>query len=110
MGHAMQDWLIAFTAMTALSATGFVVVAVLWLRKMRETVSKALAEGANQQVRMAQRLADALSQVQKQHHNYDQQLQNLAEAGLRLRQELVNVSTRLEHSQADAARGDQTLH
>ncbi len=106
----MQDWIIAFAAVTAVSVTGFVVVAVLWLRKLRETVSTALAETANQQVRTAQRLGDALSHVQKQQQNYEQQLQNLAQAGLRLRQELVNVSARLEHNQADAGRGDQTLH
>ncbi len=106
----MQDWIVVFTAVTALSATGFVVVAVLWLRKLRETVATSLAEAANQQVRTAQRLSDALSQVQKQQYNYDQQLQNLAQAGLRLRQELVNVNTRLEHQQSDIIRGDSTVH
>ncbi len=106
----MQDWIIGFTAITALSATGFVVVAVLWLKRLRETVSSALAEAANQQVRTAQRLGDALAQLQKQQHNYDQQLHNLAQAGLRLRQELVNVTAKLEHNQAEAPRGDQTLH
>ncbi|MFY9287705.1 MAG: hypothetical protein WAO98_04305 [Alphaproteobacteria bacterium] len=106
----MQDWILIFAAVTAFSATGFVVVAVLWLRKLRETVGTALTEAANQQVRTAQRLGDAIAQVQKQQHNYDQQLQNLAQAGLRLRQELVNVSTKLEHSQADTHRGDSTIH
>jgi len=108
----MQDWIIIFAAVTAVSATGFVVVAVLWLRRLRETVSTALAEAANQQVRTAQRLSDALAQVQKQQHNYEQQLQNLAQAGLRLRQEIVNVSSRLEHRQQSESpvRGDQTLH
>ncbi len=106
----MQDWIVVFAAITAVSATGFVVVAVLWLRKLRETVSTALAEAANQQVRTAQRLSDALAQVQKQQHNYDQQLQNLAQAGLRLRQELVNVNARLEVHQSDAVRGDSTIH
>jgi chromosome segregation ATPase len=106
----MQDWILIFAAITAISATGFVVVAVMWLRKLRETVSISLAEAANQQVRTAQRLSDSLAQVQKQQHNYDQQLQNLAQAGLRLRQELVNVNARLETHQSDAVRGDSTLH
>ena len=106
----MQDWIVGFTAVTALSAIGFVAVAVLWLRKLRESVASALAEAANQQVRTAQRLNDALAQVQKQQHNYEQQVQNLAQAGLRLRQELVNVATRLDHTQADAVRGDSTIH
>lgn len=106
----MQDWIVVFAAITAVSATGFVVVAVMWLRKLRETVSTSLAEAANQQVRTAQRLGDALGQVQKQQHNYDQQLQNLAQAGLRLRQEIVNVNARLESNQTDVMRGDSTIH
>jgi chromosome segregation ATPase len=107
----MSQWIIvALTAMTALSATGFVVIAVLWLRRLRETVSTALTEAANQQVRTSQRLGDAIAQLQKQQQHYEHQLQTLAQAGLRLRQELVNMSTRLEHSQSDIARGDHTLH
>lgn len=106
----MQDWIVVLTAVTATSVTGFVVVAVLWLRKLREAVSATLAESANQQVRTAQRLSEALAQVQKQQHNYDQQLQNLAQANVQLRQGLLNVATRLENSQSDATRGDHTLH
>jgi len=104
-----QDWILAFAAVTSLSATGFVVVAVLWLRRLRETVSVALAEAANQQVRNAQRLSDSLAQVQKQQRNYEQQLQLLSQANTQLRQGLVSVATRLDHSN-EGARGDQTIH
>jgi hypothetical protein len=106
----MQEWILAFAAVTAFSATGFVVVAVLWLRKLRETVSTALAESASQQVRTAQRLGDALAQVQKQQRGYEQQLHLLSQANSQLRQGLVSVATRLEHSQVETARGDQTIH
>jgi DNA anti-recombination protein RmuC len=106
----MQEWLLTLIAVTAFSATCFMVVAVLWLRKLRETVSQALAEAANQQVRTAQRLGDSLAQVQKQQRGYEQQLQLLSQANTQLRQGLVNVATRLEHSQPDSARGDQTIH
>ena len=106
----MQDLFLIFAALTAVSATGFVVVAVLWLRKLRETVSSALAEAAGQQVRTAQRLGDALSQVQKQQRNYEQQLQALSQANTQLRQGLVTMATRLEHSQSDTPRGDHTIH
>jgi hypothetical protein len=107
---AMVEWNLVFTAVTAVSASAFVVVAVLWLRRLRETVSNALAESAGQQVRTAQRLGDSIAQLQKQQQHYEQQIQALAQAGLRLRQELSNVSTRLEHSQMDAGRGDHTIH
>jgi len=111
LGTAMSEWVITvFTAATGLSATGFVVIAILWLKRLRETVSTALTEAANQQVRTSQRLGEAIAQLQKQQQHNEQQLQTLAQAGLRLRQELVNMSTRLEHNQTDAARGDHTLH
>ena len=106
----MQDWLLVPVAVTAFCAAAFIVVAALWLRKLRATVSSALAEAANQQVRTAQRLGDTLAQVQKQQKNYEQQLHLLAQANTQLRQGLVNMATRLEHGPADATRGDQTIH
>ncbi len=106
----MQIWILAFAAVTSISATGFVVVAVLWMRKLRETVSSALAEAANQQVRTAQRLSDALAHVQKQQRNYDQQLQLLAQANTQLRQGLATVATRLDHTRTESANDDHTIH
>ena len=106
----MQEWILAFVAVTAASATAFVVVAVLWLRRLRETVSGALAEAANQQVRTAQRLGEALGQVQKQQRGYEQQLQTLAQTSTQLRQGLVSMATRLDHGRGETARGDHTIH
>jgi DNA anti-recombination protein RmuC len=106
----MQELILALVAISAISAAGFVVVAVMWLRKLRQTVSSALTEAASQQVRTAQRLGDALAQVQKQQRNYEQQLQLLSQANTQLRQGLVNVATRLEHSGTDAGRNDHTIH
>jgi hypothetical protein len=106
----MPDWVVLFVAISAISATGFVVVAVLWLRKLRETVSSALAEAARQQVRTSQRLGETISQMQKQQRGYEQQLQILSQANAQLRQGLVTVANRLDVNRADAVRGDQTLH
>jgi chromosome segregation ATPase len=107
----MQEWILAFAAVTGLSATGFVVVAVIWLRKLRETVSVALAESANQQVQTAQRFSEAIAQVQKQQRGYEQQLQTLAQANTQLRQGLVNVASQIQHGQqADAIRVEPTIH
>jgi hypothetical protein len=110
MERLMQEWLYTLVAITAVSATCFMVVGALWLRRLRETVSSALAEAANQQVRTSQRLSDALAQVQKQQRGYEQQLQLLSQANTQLRQGLVSVATRLDHSQTDTSRGDQTIH
>jgi glycosyltransferase A (GT-A) superfamily protein (DUF2064 family) len=106
----MQDLVLIFSAITGVSAAGFVIVAVLWLRKLRETVSSALTESANQQVQTARRFSDALAEVQKQQRGYEQQLQNLAQANSQLRQGLVNVASQLQQGHADAARGEPTIH
>jgi chromosome segregation ATPase len=104
------EWIYLFAGAIALSAVGFVCVAVIWLRKLRETVSFALTEAAGQQIRTAQRLGESIAQVQKQQDGYTQQINVLAQAGMRLQQELSNVSNRLENTQADHVRGGQTLH
>ncbi len=107
----MQEWLLAFAAVTGLSAAGFVIVAVMWLRKLRESVATALTESANQQIQTARRFSDALAQVQKQQQHYETQIQNLSQANLQLRQGLVNISTQLQHGgSSDAPRTETTIH
>jgi DNA anti-recombination protein RmuC len=105
-----SQWVILFAGATALSAVGFVFVAVLWLRKLRETLSNALAEAAGQQIRTTQRLNESIAEVQKQQDSYNRQINVLAQAGMRLQQELSNVSNRLDTSHAETTRGGQTLH
>ena len=99
-----------FAGATAFSAMGFVFVAVVWLRKLRDTVSGALAEAATQQIRTAQRMNESIAEVQKQQDNYNRQIHVLAQAGLRLQQELSNVTNRLDNTQSEGTRGGQTLH
>ncbi len=108
----MFYWLIVLAAVTALAATTFTVIAVLWLKKLRETVSVTLTESAGQQIRTAQRLSEALGQMQKQQRTYEQQLQNLAQANMRLRQDLTSVTSRLEHNEREhnVNLADRTLH
>jgi len=107
----MQDLVLAFAAITSVSAMAFVVVAMLWLRKLRETVAIALTESANQQVRTAQQFGEAVAHVQKQQRMYEQQLQNLAQANSQLRQGLVNVASQLQQGPShDAARAEPTIH
>ncbi len=106
----MLSWILIVVAVTSVSAISFVVVAALWMRKLRDSVSAALTEAANQQVRTAQRLAEALAQVQKQQRNYDQQLQLLAQANTQLRQGLVSVATRLDLGRPENHNTDHTIH
>jgi hypothetical protein len=106
----MLEWIVVLAAVSALSATGFIVVAVMWLCKLRETVSVTLAEAARQQVHTTQRLSDAIAHMQKQQRGQEQQLQILSQSNTQLRQGLVTVANRLDVSQTEAVRGDQTVH
>jgi len=106
----MLIWVFAFAGLTAFFAAAFMVVAVMWLKKLRITVSRALIDAADQQTLAAQRLGNAIAQVQKQQRAYEQQLHTLAQASLKLRQELTSVSHRLEHSESDMPRSDRTVH
>ena len=106
----MQDIILSFAAITAISVTGFVLVAVLWLRKLRDSVSTALTESANQQVLTAKRFAESLAEVQKQQRHFEQQVHQLVQSNSQLRQGLVNVATQLQHGQPDAQRVEPTIH
>jgi TolA-binding protein len=108
----MVEWVMMLSAATAIAATGFAVVGVLWLKKLRETVSSTLSETARQQVHTAQRLSEALGHLQKQQRNYDQQLQNLTQANIRLRQDITAMASRLEHNEREqhTPQADRILH
>ncbi len=108
----MNGWVLALAVSTALVATGFVVVAVLWLKKLRQTVASALSEAAHQQVRVAQRLSENVGQVQKQQRNLEQQMQNLVQANVKLRQDVAAIATRVEHSEREhfPMPMDRTVH
>ena len=106
----MQEWTLGLAALSGISVTGFVVVAVLWLRKLREAVSSTLGESASQQVQTAQRFAEALAEVQKQQRGFERQLQTLAQSNAQLRQSLASVATQLQHGQIDVSRAEPTIH
>ena len=107
----MSEWVLLFATATSLSAIGFICVAVIWLRKLRETVALALSEAAGQQIRTAQRHNQLISQLQKQHDTLGQQVHTLAQAGLRLQHEISNVSNKLESAQDETPmRRASTVH
>lgn len=106
----MQELLLGFAAITGISAAGFVVVAVMWLGKLRETVSAALTESANQQIRTTHHLSEAIAEVQKHQRTYEQQLSHLSQVNAQLRQNLVTAVAQLQHGQVDAQRIEPTIH
>ena len=106
----MLVWVVAFAASTAMAAAVFVFLAMTWMRKMRETLSAALTDVASQQLKTAQRLGESIGQLQKQQRTYEQQLHNLAQAGMRMRQDIANVTHRLEHTDHQHDARDRTVH
>ncbi len=104
------DWIYFLITAISLSTTALVCFAVLWLRKLRDNVSAALSEAAKQQIYSVKRMSEAIAQLQKQQDNYTRQINALAQAGLRLQQELSNVSTRLGNTRAEDSRGGRTVH
>ena len=106
----MTEWIILFAGATTLSAIGFVCVAVIWLRKLRETLSLALTESAEQRERTTQHLTKSLRQVQSQQDSTTRQIQVLAQAGIRLQQELTSVTNRLDSTQTQISSPPRTLH
>ncbi len=105
-----SEWLYFFTAAIAVSTACFVVFAVLWLRRMRDTVSVALSEAAKQQIHSMKRMSESIARLEKQQENYTLQINALAQAGLRLRQELTSVAELLGNSPSEKTRGNQTIH
>ena len=109
----MMEWMLALSALTALAATGFAVVGTLWLKKLREAVSTTLTESARQQVNTAQRLGEALGRLQKQHRDYEKQLQNLTQANMRLRQDIHAIASKIDHDEHERLhlpQPDRLLH
>jgi len=97
----MNLWVISFIASTAFASIGFVVVAILWLKKLRETLSCTLAETAGQQVRNAQHVSKTLSEIQLHQELYEQRLQTLTEANIRMRQDLNEITNKIALSESE---------
>lgn len=102
-----------FAAILSLSALAASIVAIVWLSNLRASVARVLTESTSQQIRTAQRLFEALAQIQKAQQGYERQLQALSHANAQLRQDLATVSTRLEHAQTSPGNFPQqrpTIH
>jgi DNA anti-recombination protein RmuC len=108
----MTFWAPLLAVSTMLAAAGFVVVAVLWLKKLRHTLQAAMGEMASHQVHNSQRVNEATVQLQKQQRALEQQIQTLGQANLRLRQDITDIIARLEHTEREQAHaaGERILH
>lgn len=82
---------------------GAVGVLVIYLYRLRRSLVRALSERDGEQLLMTKQLATAIETSQRQQRQYEQQLQNIAQATLRLRQDVQLLSKRSERSSTEAA-------
>ncbi len=107
----IPDIMIAGILATLGSTIGAVAALCLFVRRQRQAFIQALANASKQQVVTAQQLATAIETTQRQQRQYEQQLQNLAQATLRLRQEVQTLSKRGESgNDVGAPVGERVLH
>lgn len=104
---SMSIWGIALIVSSLLAATGFVVVAVLWLRKMRDALATTLGETAGTQFRTVQRLTQTIDQLLHRQELYEKRLCTLTEANIKMRQDLNVLAARVALSEGDAAQPPQ---
>jgi len=94
----MTLWALAFICSTALGAVGFVVVAVLWLRKLREALSRTLADMAGRQLRATQNMGESLAQLHRQNQNLVSQVKALTEDPQRMKKEINRLEGQIDPS------------
>jgi len=104
------EWIYIFIGAVALSAFFFLFFALLWLRSLRKTVLISLNEMAAQQIFVAQRTREVLTDLQKQQETSSKQLRALTQEGLRLQRSLSIVTHKLEDSRPEPSCIRRTIH
>ncbi len=94
----VPDYFMIAILITLGSTLGAVGVLVVYLRRQRRAMIQALSERDREQLQMTKQLATAIETTQRQQRQYEQQLQNIAQATLRLRQDVQLLSKRAERS------------
>jgi hypothetical protein len=104
------EWFYLLICAVALSLTGTILFASLWLKKFRDAFSASLTEMAGHQIRTAQRISESIAELQKQQDCTTRQIHTLAQEGLRLQREISAVSSRLDNADEEpVSRNKQTL-
>lgn len=108
----MTIWVVTLLASTVLAAAGFVVVAVLWLRKLRDALATTVGENTGNQIRSTQRLAMTVEQLLHRQELYEKRLLTLTDANIKMRQDLNLLAERLALSEGDTPTKprDRILH
>jgi biopolymer transport protein ExbB/TolQ len=107
----ISDIIIAATMMTLGLTLGSVAALIVFVRRQRQALINALNTNGKHHLATAQHLAQAIESTQRQQRQYEQQLQNLAQATLRLRQEVEALNKRAERSADNTVpRPERVIH
>lgn len=107
----VPDIVIAAVLVVLGATLGTFAALVVFVRRQRQGLVQALHNAGQQQIATTEHLAAAIDATQRQQRQYEQQLQNLAQATLRLRQDVQVLSKRGENAtEAVAPRADRVLH
>ena len=93
--------MITLIVSTLCAATGFVVVAILWLRKLRDALAMTLGENAGTQIRTTQRLTMTIEQLLHRQELYEKRLHTLTDANIKMRQDLNLLAERVALSESE---------
>lgn len=99
----VPDSLVIAVLITLGFTLGAVGVLVAYLYRLRRSLVRALSQRDSEQLQMTKQLATAIETSQRQQRQYEQQLQNIAQATLRLRQDVQLLSKRSERTSAETA-------
>lgn len=107
----VPDIVIAAVLVVLGATLGTFAALVIFVRRQRQGLIQALNNAGKQQIATTEHLAAAIDATQRQQRQYEQQLQNLAQATLRLRQDVQILSKRSEAgSETVATRAERVLH
>ncbi len=90
------------------AAGGFVVGAMLWLKRLRSNLASAVSEALSRQITHGQKVEEALSVLQQNQKKMEGQVLLLAEAQTRARNDINALAQRFEQREVSAEAQNQT--
>jgi hypothetical protein len=99
--------LIMLSIMVA-GAAGFVVGAMLWLKRLRANLASAVSEALARQITHGQKVEEALSVLQQNQKKMEGQVLLLAEAQTRARNDINALAQRFEQREVSAEGQNQS--
>jgi sensor histidine kinase regulating citrate/malate metabolism len=97
----MDHYLFPLLALIAATMVGFMIMTILWLKRLRDSVAKALQQTVTSEAHALadmQKKLDGLSEKQNEHQLH---IEKLAEGYLRQRHDLQTIAERLRGNHDD---------